>query len=1095
MSTVSLRQSKRVSVPTEKKRLNDLENINKKKDVLIKSIFKQISTIDTMLQSDGDSKVINDSEAELQKMFAEFSQLNLSSKALIKDEEEEQLADRQAEKVKEHVHQHQQRYQSHLQKAYASSVSHKSKSQKGPSSHKTGSSSRSSKILEKKARLAELQLEQKYIEERQKKEKLMQIKEEQLKQKQRELQEEEMEIKQMYEESENLKLKFEVEKAQAALKIFQEEDQSDLEKDLAELDSPKVEYTNKYLSDLEQTKTEPVIEQSHGQVNHSTESEILTLMRRTKAPSVEIEVFSGDSIDYPYFMAIFAQVVEENIKDERGRLSLLVKYTKGDVKELVKSCVYLPAHRCYSKAKELLERKFGSPFKIAADYRKQLAAWPKVRSSDSTSLSKFETFLFKYQSSMASVGRSSDNSPELLQLLQSKLPVYLQDRWNRTAYKVRSKFEREPGIDDFVDLISKETVLLDDPLYSREAISDLTRTNHEKPKFKTNTIKFDKCICCNKAPHDIEKCQEYAKMDLADRKRFIFRKRLCFCCLKPTDRSHSAKTCKNKRICTVCKKYHPTTLHEYRTYTQPTSTTTTVSTNMTSLPTPPLPSAPLPSSMPWPSTTTQPVSQPIVSGCISNNAKTVSLSIVKVKVCHPSNPNKCVETFALLDNGSQGTFITEKMLDKLDIVGTKTTIEIQTVTGSFQEKTSFINHLQVSPVDKSIGSKVDLPKCYTRLTLPADGSEIATPENIEQWSYLSRIKRHLPEVSNQSVIGLLIGTNCPKALEPVEVIQSEGTGPYAYKTRLGWCVSGPIGNSNSNSFSCNRININVRETIKDLSLRDMIITAQSIDFQDSNFEQSISMEDRRFIQMMEEETTFENGHYVSPLPFRSKDKAIPNNRNHVLQRAQWLKRRLSKQQRMYDDYVKFMNDIISKGYATKATEPPKDSKTWYIPHHGVYHPKKPDKIRVVFDCSMKANGYCLNQELLQGPDLTNQLMGVLLRFREEPIAVMGDIEAMFCQVRVPDDQRDCLRFLWWPDGNLDGELEEYQMCVHYFGITSSPSCVNFSLRKTATDNKSKYGDQAAEVLHRNFYVDDMLKSFPDEHSAISTVLSTRINTS
>jgi len=469
----------------------------------------------------------------------------------------------------------------------------------------------------------------------------------------------------------------------------------------------------------------------------------------------------------------------------------------------------------------------------------------------------------------------------------------------------------------------------------------------------------------------------------------------------------------------------------------------------------------------------------------------VSLSIVKVKVCHPSNPNKCVETFALLDNGSQGTFITEKMLDKLDIVGTKTTIEIQTVTGSFQEKTSFINHLQVSPVDKSIGSKVDLPKCYTRLTLPADGSEIATPENIEQWSYLSRIKRHLPEVSNQSVIGLLIGTNCPKALEPVEVIQSEGTGPYAYKTRLGWCVSGPIGNSNSNSFSCNRININVRETIKDLSLRDMIITAQSIDFQDSNFEQSISMEDRRFIQMMEEETTFKNGHYVSPLPFRSKDKAIPNNRNHVLQRAQWLKRRLSKQQRMYDDYVKFMNDIISKGYATKATEPPKDSKTWYIPHHGVYHPKKPDKIRVVFDCSMKANGYCLNQELLQGPDLTNQLMGVLLRFREEPIAVMGDIEAMFCQVRVPDDQRDCLRFLWWPDGNLDGELEEYQMCVHYFGITSSPSCVNFSLRKTATDNKSKYGDQAAEVLHRNFYVDDMLKSFPDEHSAISTVLSTR----
>ncbi|XP_066915532.1 uncharacterized protein [Clytia hemisphaerica] len=195
---------------------------------------------------------------------------------------------------------------------------------------------------------------------------------------------------------------------------------------------------------------------------------------------------------------------------------------------------------------------------------------------------------------------------------------------------------------------------------------------------------------------------------------------------------------------------------------------------------------------------------------------------------------------------------------------------------------------------------------------------------------------------------------------------------------------------------------------------------------------------------------------------------------------------------MYEDYVKFMNDIISKGYATKADKPPADSKTWYILHHGVYHPKKPDKIRVVFDCSMKANGYCLNQEQLQKPDLTSQLMGVLVRFREEPVAVMGDIEAMFCQVRVPDDQRDYLHFLWWPDGDLESKLQEYQMCVHYFGITSSPSCVNHALRRTATENKFKYGEQAAEVLHRNFYVDDMLKSFPEDDSAISTVNNTRL---
>ena len=56
---------------------------------------------------------------------------------------------------------------------------------------------------------------------------------------------------------------------------------------------------------------------------------------------------------------------------------------------------------------------------------------------------------------------------------------------------------------------------------------------------------------------------------------------------------------------------------------------------------------------------------------------------------------------------------------------------------------------------------------------------------------------------------------------------------------------------------------------------------------------------------------------------------------------------------------------------------------------------------------------------------------------------MGDIDAMFHQVRVPDTQRDFLRFFWWPNGNLDGDLAEYQMNVHLFGAVPFPSCSNF----------------------------------------------------
>ena len=80
------------------------------------------------------------------------------------------------------------------------------------------------------------------------------------------------------------------------------------------------------------------------------------------------------------------------------------------------------------------------------------------------------------------------------------------------------------------------------------------------------------------------------------------------------------------------------------------------------------------------------------------------------------------------------------------------------------------------------------------------------------------------------------------------------------------------------------------------------------------------------------------------------------------------------------------------------------------PHHGVYHPNTPGKIKVVFNLSAEYQGRYLNGELLSGPGLINQIVRALLGSREEPVGVTGDIQAMFHQVKVPDDQSSFLRF-------------------------------------------------------------------------------------
>ena len=127
--------------------------------------------------------------------------------------------------------------------------------------------------------------------------------------------------------------------------------------------------------------------------------------------------------------------------------------------------------------------------------------------------------------------------------------------------------------------------------------------------------------------------------------------------------------------------------------------------------------------------------------------------------------------------------------------------------------------------------------------------------------------------------------------------------------------------------------------------------------------------------------------------------------------------------------------------------------------------------------------------MLQGPDLTNSLFGVLIRFREDPVALMADIEAMFHHVHVSPDDYDALRFLWWPNNDLNEEPQEFQMMVHLFGAASSPSCANFALRKTADDNSDDFGKAISDIVMKNFYVGDCLKSAKDEDEGMNVASS------
>ena len=225
-------------------------------------------------------------------------------------------------------------------------------------------------------------------------------------------------------------------------------------------------------------------------------------------------------------------------------------------------------------------------------------------------------------------------------------------------------------------------------------------------------------------------------------------------------------------------------------------------------------------------------------------------------------------------------------------------------------------------------------------------------------------------------VGLLIVYDCSQALSPREVIADKNKEPYGIQTDLGWSI---VGGSEvwSEKTLCHRVAV---KELPAVSMRD-ILRVLEYDFKEHKADKKVSQEDLLFLERMESGIRKpENLHYDMPLPFKNRPLLL-NNHLMALTCLVHLKRKFIKDRKYKEDYIKFINEILSRGDTEEVPSvPPENQESWYIPHHGVYHPKK-QKIRVVFDCSARFKGSSLNDQLLSGPDLTKQPIGCTMQIQ------------------------------------------------------------------------------------------------------------------
>ena len=793
-------------------------------------------------------------------------------------------------------------------------------------------------------------------------------------------------------------------------------------------------------------------------------------------PQREMTIFDGDPLHYISFIRTFEHCVESKASTYHDCLYYLEQYTKGQPRALVRSCLHMASQQGYEKAKELLKEHFGNEYIIAAAYMDKAFGWPAIKGEDLKALQEFALFLRGCCNAMVEIQYMEEmNTPSHMRQIMLKWPYKLRERWRTKACAIQEQQHCRATFPDMVSFLESQVKVLSHPLFGdisdtrasaslqsrpsprshvRESSfattiaatnhTELTRQDTANQSVASKDLSSELCLYCGEL-HLLLRCSELNKISQKEKIEFLKTKGICFGCLKP---GHINKQCRGRLVCDECHLNHPTILHVH---------------NQDKLP----------------------VSSALVSlqtyGCTGAGDQDCTLSIVPVQL-KSKRGDKVVQTYAFLDPGSTATFCTNRLVRKLNLQGTHTNILLRTLGQESVVNSQILTGLEVSKLDSN--EFVDLPETFTHDTIPVSRSNIPTQRDIDKWDYLKNVK--IPTLDAD--VEMLIGTNVPKLMEPWEIINSQGDGPYAVRTLLGWVINGPLRGSGGYQKGCSTVYAN---RISIARLEELLVSQYNQDFNEKTLEEKheMSREDLKFMEILDRSTCMLEGHYSMDLPFKEDDIIMPNNRCIVEQRLQGLKRKFKKNKTYQEEYTAFITDIINSGYAEVVPQDQakcKEGSLWYLPHHGVYHPKK-KTLRVVFDCGAVFKGTSLNGRLLQGPDFTNSLFGVLTRFRQENIALMTDVKAMYHQVKVSEKHVNFLRFLWWPQGDISQKPVEHRMRVHIFGAVSSPSCANYALRRTAMDNKDNFNVEVTDTIYNNFYVDDCLKSKPTNEQAIQLV--------
>lgn len=796
-----------------------------------------------------------------------------------------------------------------------------------------------------------------------------------------------------------------------------------------------------------------------------------------KLPSILLPTFSGELIEYEAFIDQFeAQIGSRPDLEPVTKLQYLKTQLKGHALDLIKG--YSSTSDNYQSAMDVLKETYGDGEKVKHCLLQTIINLdqPKHNRGD------LETFRIK----MLNLTRSLKNKCDysccewiIASLFQHKLPTStIRQLYLKYEANYFDLSQLNEGLRDLISHMEVESHLKSSKTVKQnmqnitvdrskeQAIGTYFTTDTKIKRSKTNNDRS--CKFCE-GSHNDSQCTRYSKG--CERIERLKELKLCLRCMG----KHYTKSCTAKiQICRRCRKgNHHTTL--CKTYDNTSSDT---GSNQNSG-TPNLEDQPS-------SNSSQPTNNVghvnVTTGAATTKPSGVALATA-MAVLEQSGENLRL----FFDTGSQRSFITRDIVERAGI-SIKSTVQM-TLAGFMGQPTT-----QDFQIVKPVIRMGNRRKRITAVVVDELPKAIVTAGLTDVIKHLNNkgLKLADREVKNDRVgpIDILIGSDHYYDFISKDVQMVDGI--HLLNSPAGYLITGKIPSGYSSSLTNPTSSQNVvPESVIVMKITenfDPLHTDLQVEHPPIHKLWDLDIigidptqaapDDRISYQEYLDTVRYDDGQYWVKLPWKINKPQLPNNYHRSLGQMYSLVKELTKKNQI-EKYQAVLKEQLESKFIEKVPDAHPKEQSHYLPHHAVVKESATTPLRIVYNCSSRANpgSPSLNDCLMTGPTLTRKLGDMLLTFRTGEYAYTADISKAFLRVGLSEEDRDFTRFLWPSDPyDLNSSMDTYRFRSVLFGATSSP----FLLQATIDYHLRKSRSPVKEILASSFYVDNFQGTITDE---------------